>query len=230
MGNRNLQQTMKKKQLCYLCGVEASTFDHIPPKCLFPKNFQYKGIKVPACKRCNNKSSKDDEYLRDCFAITGQNKEARQVFLERVRPSYIRLYSRIQKVTKHQRILNSMARIDLKTPGGIFLGKVTAMKMKGDRIESSLKRILKGIYFSRYKKSIPDSYTFKVYFQPVDIGLELLNEAKKKGALNAGRFGNVFSYMGFGIKEDEFVGIWWLSFYQTHGAIVIVDSPSKLFG
>ncbi|OGH35825.1 MAG: hypothetical protein A3B38_00365 [Candidatus Levybacteria bacterium RIFCSPLOWO2_01_FULL_36_13] len=102
--------------------------------------------------------------------------------------------------------------------------------MKSDRIENSLKRIVKGIYFSRYKKSIPSGYNFKVYFQPVDLGRELLNEAKKKGALNAGRFGDIFSYMGFCVKEDEFVGIWWLSFYQTHGAIVMVDSSSRLFG
>src|SRR5687768_334768 len=99
---------MIKGQKCYLCGKPATTFDHIPPKSLFPKNFQYKGIKVPACKDCNNATSKDDEYLRDTFAITGWSKEARQVFLEGVRPSYMRPYAMMQQVTKHQRILNSL--------------------------------------------------------------------------------------------------------------------------
>lgn len=84
---------------CYLCGKEATTFDHIPPKGLFPKNFQYKGIKVPSCKTCNNESSKDDEYLRDCFTISGHNKAARQVFLDTVRRSYLRPYSQLQTVT-----------------------------------------------------------------------------------------------------------------------------------
>lgn len=221
---------MKNGERCYLCGVPATTYDHIPPKSLFPKDFQYKGVKVPACKNCNNATSKDDEYLRDTFAMTGWNKEARQVFLEGVRPSYMRPYAMMQSVTKHQRILNSMAKINLKTPNGLFLKKVTAMKMKGDRIENTLRKIVKGIYFHHYKKSIPDSYTLKVYFQPIDIGAELLKEAKKKGALNAGRYGNTFSYMGFVTREDEFVGVWWLSFYQTHEAIIIVDSPNKLFG
>jgi len=221
---------MKSGKRCYLCGVPATTFDHIPPKSLFPKDFQYKGVKVPACKNCNNATSKDDEYLRDCFAITGWNKEARRVFLGGVRPSYMRPYSMMQRITKHQRILSSMAKIDVKTPNGIFLKQVAGMKMKGDRIENALKKIVKGIYFHRYKKSIPDNYTLKVYFQPIDIGTELLNEVKKKGALNVARFGNIFSYMGFITKEDEFVSIWWLSFYQTHGAIVVVDSPNKLLG
>src|SRR3989338_1428836 len=108
---------------CYLCGAEATTFDHVPQKGLFPKDFQYKGIKVPACKTCNNESSKDEEYLRDCFAITGHNKAARQVFLDTVRRSYLRPYSQLQSVTKHQRILNSMAKIDLKTPGGDIFRK-----------------------------------------------------------------------------------------------------------
>ena len=168
---------MKTAQTCYLCQAPATTFDHIPPKSLFPKDFQYKGVKVPACKSCNNATSKDDEYLRDCFAMTGWNKEARQVF-----------------------------------------------------VENALKKIVKGLHFHRYKKSIPDNYTLKVYFQPTDIGLNLLDEAKKKGALNAGRFGNTFCYMGFNVREDEFVGIWWLSFYQTHAAILMVDSSNKLLG
>ena len=221
---------MKKAEKCYICGKPATTFDHIPPKSLFPKDFQYKGVKVPACKGCNNATSKDDEYLRDCFSMTGWNKEARQVFLEGVRPSYLRSYAMLQKVTKHQKILDSMSKIDIKTPSGIFLKQVTGMKMKSDRIENALRKIVKGIYYHRYKKSIPEDYTLKVYFQPTDIGTELLNEAKKKGALNAGRYGNVFSYMGFTVSEDEFVGVWWLSIYQTHAAIIMVDSPSKLFG
>lgn len=221
---------MKKDQKCYLCGNPATTFDHIPPKSLFPKDFQYKGMKIPACEECNNASSKDDEYLRDCFSMTGWNKEARQVFLEKVRPSYIRPYSLMQPVTKHQRILNSMEKIDIRTPNGIFLNTVTGMKMKSSRVENSLRKIVKGIYFSRFNKSIPNEYTLKVYFQPADIGLALLDEAKKKGALNAGRFGNVFCYMGFNAKEDEFVGIWWLSFFQTHAAIIMIDSPDKLLG
>ncbi|OGH15254.1 MAG: hypothetical protein A2860_02380 [Candidatus Levybacteria bacterium RIFCSPHIGHO2_01_FULL_37_33] len=221
---------MKTAQTCYLCQAPATTFDHIPPKSLFPKDFQYKGVKVPACKSCNNATSKDDEYLRDCFAMTGWNKEARQVFLEGVRPSYLRPYAMMHQVTKHQKILNSMAKIDIKSPSGIFLRKVTAMKMKSDRVENALKKIVKGLHFHRYKKSIPDNYTLKVYFQPTDIGLNLLDEAKKKGALNAGRFGNTFCYMGFNVREDEFVGIWWLSFYQTHAAILMVDSSNKLLG
>lgn len=213
-----------KDSMCYLCGAQATTYDHIPPKSLFPKNFQYKGIKLPACRDCNNATSKDDEYLRDCFAMTGQNPEAYQVFREGVRLSYMRPYAQLQRVTKHQRILKSMAEVDLKTSSGIFLKRVNVMKMKSDRIENVIKKIVKGLYFNRYKKSIPEEYSLSVYFQPEDIGIELLNKAKEQGALNAGRFGNIFSYMGFNTKEDEFVSIWWLSFYQTHGFVVIIDS------
>jgi len=221
---------MKKVEKCYLCGLRATTSDHIPPKSLFPKNFQYKGLKVPACNKCNNDTSKDDEYLRDVFSMTGWNKEARQVFLEGVKPSYTRLYARLQRVTKHQRILNSMEKIDIKTSNGIFLKEVTGMKMKSDRVKNSLKKIIRGIYFHTYKKSIPNKYKLTVYFQPKDIGIDLLEIAKKKKGLNVGRFGNTFLYMGFSVKQDEFVGVWWLSFYQTHEVIVMVDSPKKLFG
>ena len=221
---------MKSGLNCYLCDAPATTYDHIPPKSMFPKKFQYKGIKVPACKTCNNATAKDDEYLRDTFAMTGHSKEARQVFLEGVRPSYMRPYAIMQKDTKHQRILNSLVKIDIKTPNGIILEQATGMKMKKDRIENALKKIVKGIHFSRYKKSIPEGYTLKVYFQPIDIGKDLFEEAEKKRALNVGMYGDVFSYMGFTVSEDEYVGVWWLSFYRTHAAIVMVDSPKKLFG
>lgn len=221
---------MNKEEKCYLCGAPASTYDHVPPKSLFPKDFQYKGLKVPACKNCNNASSKDDEYLRDCFVMTGWNKEARQVFLEGVRPSYMRPYSRIQSITKHQRILNSMAKVNIKTPNGIFLKEVTAMKMKMSRINSSLKKIVRGLYFYHHKFAIPNDYNFTVYFQPPDILASFIKEAQEKKALEGAIFGNTFSYMHVRIREDRFVSIWWLSFYQTHAVIVLVDSPDKVIG
>ena len=120
---------MKKGEICYLCGNIAETYDHIPPKSLFPKDFQYKGLKVPACRKCNNDTSKDDEYLRDSFAITGWNQAARQVFIEGVRPSYMRPYALLQRVTKHQRLLNSLSKVDVKTPNGILLKEATGLKM-----------------------------------------------------------------------------------------------------
>lgn len=219
---------MKKGKICYLCGKPATTFDHIPPKSLFPKDFQHKGWKVPACKKCNNATSKDDEYLRDCFAITGQNKEAREVFSKKVRPSYMRSYEMIKPVTKHQRLLNSIVKVNVKTPNGILLKQATGFKMKADRVNKSLKKIVKGLYFYHHKMSIPDDYSLTVYFQPRDILTPFIKEAKEKKALEGARFGNTFSYIHVRAKEDEFVSIWWLSFYQTHGAIILVDSPNKL--
>ena len=220
---------MKVSKKCFVCGSEADTFDHIPPRSMFPKNFQHKGVKVPACKKCNNKTSKDDEYLRDVFSMTGFNKDAHKVFIEKVRPSYTRLYSRLQKVTKHQRILDSMGKIDIKSPNGIFIKQAMGMKMDSKRVNRILAKVVKGLHFNRFKKSIPDDYSIKIYFQPVDIGKDLIDEARRKKALSAEKFGNTFSYMHLTVKEDDFVGVWWLSFYQTHGVIIIVDSPEKLF-
>jgi len=221
---------MKNGETCYLCGAIATTYDHIPPKSLFPKNYQYKGVKVPACKSCNNATSKDDEYLRDSFAMTGWNNEARQVFLEGVRPSYMRPYAMKKPVTKHQRILNSMAKVDVKTPNGILLKQATAMKMKMDRVNSSLEKIVRGLYAYHHKFPIPKDYIFEIYFQPPDILASFIKEAQEKKALEGARFGNTFSYMHTRIREDRFVSIWWLSFYQTHEAIVLVDSPKRLLG
>ncbi|WP_294363045.1 hypothetical protein [uncultured Clostridium sp.] len=74
----------KKNENCYWCGKEATSREHVPPKCLFPedkdikvvldKSFRKDLITVPSCDEHNLSKSNDDEYLMACMAaVVGNN-------------------------------------------------------------------------------------------------------------------------------------------------------------
>lgn len=70
---------MAKK--CYYCGADASSKEHVPPRCLFPKRGDVGGIDyrknlltVPSCDIHNSETSRNDEFLLACLApIFGNN-------------------------------------------------------------------------------------------------------------------------------------------------------------
>jgi hypothetical protein len=61
------------KDICYWCGKEATSMEHVPPKCLFPeekdineilnKSYRDNLIRVPSCDEHNIRKSNLDEYL-----------------------------------------------------------------------------------------------------------------------------------------------------------------------
>lgn len=213
---------MKSQTLCYLCNKDiATTEDHVPAKTFFPKDYQRKGYKIPACASCNSMYSKDEEYVRDSFSIAGQNNVAHQVFQEGTRRSYLRPYSRLQPVTKHERILSSLVRLNVKTPAGIHLRTDTAIKIKISRIQNVAVKIVKGLFFVHAGKSIPSDFQFSFFMDPKDF---LLNLLQIKSPV-IGRFDDIFAYKAIIAKDDLTSGIWWLSFYQSLGMIVVVESP-----
>lgn len=65
---------------CYMCEAEATSREHVPPKCLFPKarevgsNYRLNLITVPSCPVHNMGKSHDDEFLMVSLAgIIGNN-------------------------------------------------------------------------------------------------------------------------------------------------------------
>ena len=72
------------KRICYWCGKEASTREHVPPKCFFPDSVDSEGKKINrsqlitvwACREHNNKKSDFDEYIRNRIVIAANNQRA----------------------------------------------------------------------------------------------------------------------------------------------------------
>jgi len=213
---------MKKDEQCYLCGLNvADSFDHVPPKNIFPKDFQKKGYKIPACSACNNLLHLDEEYIRDRFSIIGKNQIAREVFTNGTKKSYLRTYETDKRVSKLDLIIRDVLPLAIKSPQGIFLGNATGIKIDSKRVERVSIKIVKGLFFHHFKKIIPNKYIFHVYFDPPNLLPELVE--KQSPIIN--RFGDAFCYKGILTKGDMFMGIWWLSFYASIGLIVVVENP-----
>lgn len=51
-------------KICYRCNNIATSVEHVPAKCFFPKEHRKNLITVPSCEQHNNETSKDDEYVR----------------------------------------------------------------------------------------------------------------------------------------------------------------------
>lgn len=66
MGARARRLTAFKLEHPYCClcggGVETETIEHAPPKIMFFRSQRPKGLEVPACVRCNNGSSQQDQF------------------------------------------------------------------------------------------------------------------------------------------------------------------------
>ena len=214
---------MKTTQICYLCGKKpATTEDHVPPKCLFPKSTQSKGYKLPACSDCNNALHLEEEYIRDRFSIAGHNNSAYQVFQQGTRKSYLRPYEMLKSVTKLDLINRDTFPLAMKSPGGIHLGNATGIKIDPIRTRKVMSKIIKGLVWHHINQRIPDDYTFEVYFDPPNWLPDLLS----KSSYIIGRFDDIFAYKAIVTQEDSATGILWLSFYASIGVIVVVQNPT----
>jgi len=73
---------------CYRCDAEATSDEHVPPKCLFPEkkdlpeeDYRKNLITVPSCEAHNTARSHDDEYLFCVLVASYENNPvARQHF------------------------------------------------------------------------------------------------------------------------------------------------------
>jgi len=52
-------------KICYFCGENAQSKEHVPARCFFPENESYRKqlITVPSCEKHNEDTSVDDEYV-----------------------------------------------------------------------------------------------------------------------------------------------------------------------
>jgi hypothetical protein len=63
-----------------MCNAPATTVEHVPPQCIFPKDAHYRKqlITVPSCHEHNLSKSMSDEYVKFLFTtVEGTNELAR---------------------------------------------------------------------------------------------------------------------------------------------------------
>jgi hypothetical protein len=143
-------------QVCYFCGVPATSEDHLPPSCIFPDPKPNNRISVPSCELHNSAQSKEDEYFRWFVATaSGESQVAEALIKDKVVRQFRQKPKLLQAIMKHSRYA------EIKTPSGLYLGKAPAFEFKRDRIQSVITRITKGFFCHFYGERLPDNYVIK---------------------------------------------------------------------
>lgn len=155
-----MSKKKNRNQACAYCGrVGKVTEDHIPPKNLFPGIPNNELIKVPACDACNNKFSKDDEYFR---LITLREDVINHPTVKKIYPSVKRSFQRNEAARFRQSFINSVTKIRPITPGGILLPLKTVARLETERIENTIERITRGLFYYYKEYPVPNEYSVLV--------------------------------------------------------------------
>jgi hypothetical protein len=136
-------------QTCYMCEREATTKQHVPPSCFFPRgkdlgngcDYRRKLTTVPSCERHNLSQSKDDEYLRlVVVSYFGNNDLARKHWSSNVFRGVVRRPWLGRLLT------------DDHLPARVGSSDTGACVVDMDRFNRSMEAIVKGLYFHGYEE------------------------------------------------------------------------------
>jgi hypothetical protein len=121
---------------------------YIPPKAIFDKPRPNDLITVPACDKCNNGNSENDEkfkvYLGLHVAMNGINSS--------------NLFQEVKRTLKHNKklkreIFAKFTPVDFVTKSGIYTGeKGTSVLWDSEVHDKTINRIVKGLYYHHYRK------------------------------------------------------------------------------
>lgn len=202
---------------CTYCRVrEAETRDHVPPDCLFPVPRPDNLITVPACRICNERFGRDDEYFHQCL-MTAENLETVPT-TEEPRERARRGLARPQAQGLLRKIVLSFQDVEVYSPGGIYLGTQPALRVDRQRILGVIERIARGLYFAVNQIAVPEEYGIKCYWDQYSFPKPIREVASQIGVQWPGPF-----YIGEGVFSFTYLqqpfergpqGLWLMSFYE----------------
>lgn len=143
---------MDTPRVCVYCGDPADTEDHVPPACLFPKPRPADLIRVPSCKLCNNRASKDDEYFRLVLCMRRENCEHPAV--AKLFPVVLRSLEHPQKLGMQRAVAKQLTKLLERTPGGLVVA-VPAYHVDLVRVHRTLARITRGLFYHVFGRRLP---------------------------------------------------------------------------
>ena len=212
---------------CFLCGSDASSKEHVPPKCFFPDGGKYRTqlITVPSCTKHNLDTSQDDEYVRNVIAMSiGNNAIGFKQFFEKVVKSYIqspRLMNRT--LARSQRVITAQ-------------GSTTAFEIERDRFDSVIKKIAYGLYYDKFRKPWNRKLiVMSRHLRCGDMSEDEFGELLRWAENNCpplqfhGENSKVFQYIFDPDDQDPEYSFFWIRFYENFDAWIIAKQGSTTF-
>lgn len=134
---------------CIYCGSTGKlTKDHVPPKNLFPVPRPSDLITVPACEPCNQSFGLDDDYFR-IAVLAGADPErhpiAARLWSDKVVRGTLQRSPALKSI-----ILQSLRRLDVTTPAGIYLGTAPTIRLNRQRVDRVVRRIVTALHWHHY--------------------------------------------------------------------------------
>lgn len=150
---------------CYMCEKPQTSMDHVPPRCLFPRPKDIGGedllkgklITVPSCDDHNLQRSKDDEHLWYVLSMCESVKEAALPLAD----------GRLKRAIKRNpslllRIMRDAKPATISDASGSF--ETLELTADGARLNSSLEKIGRGLYFHHFGRKWTDSIKMDIEF------------------------------------------------------------------
>lgn len=211
-------------KVCLYCKETATTKDHVPPKSLLEKPFPNNLLTIPACKRCNQSFSLDEEYFLNVLCEISSNTD----LLAKKSPNGNVYKARLRSPKLNNRIESSLC---IRDDGRVMF------QTEFIRIKRVIEKIALGLYFSCYKRksdiklfNCSGFYAFEVEeTRPADIFMLTYSEIfkiKKWHHLQK----NVFSYIIVRDWRRENKLSMIIQFHNTAWAIVEIPYPSSNTG
>ena len=214
-------------EICYLCSEEKFSMEHVPAKCFFPEESEYRKdlIMVPSCKKHNEDTSKDDEYVRNiiCMSI-GNNSVAFKQFIDKVLESFQHSPAlKSQTLQKVQKVYVKEEENNIEP--------ALAFQIDRERFDKVMKKIGYALYYHEYGKVwqrgliVATEFLLDINMQQDELG-KMIQEFKPQLITPKfdGENPKVFQYK-FGETTTEDV-ILWMKFYEGFEVFIIPNTST----
>ena len=207
-------------KLCVMCGKEkATTVDHVPPKGIYPKprpnNIQLNT--VPACRKCNNESSAEDEIFKILIGLeTGEHRENSDSVIEsmvKTLDSNKRLAKEIFSTAKNVSFINELG----------MVSEATAVPFDTENYSKVISKMVRGLYWQEKGEILSENAKITVYpFRAMNPQFaesikQLMNTLQPK-FLNS----KTFVYKVYFSEENY--SVWGMQFFNEHKSFAYLEN------
>ena len=220
---------------CYMCENEATSVEHAPQRCLFPKqrdlpagfNLRQNLITVPSFTMHNQATSRDDEYLLYVLVINiVSNQIAQNHFFSAIMRGITQNPSLIQRFTRQT---VPVITEDTLTGG---VANNFAVQIENERFERSVEKLVRAIHFHHFGEKLTTNINIRPEFMLLTLDpnqrnlndkLHELSQASDLAFRDIDFFGDnpdVFKYRI--LVDDEGRRIVRLYFYENAKVTVIL--------
>jgi hypothetical protein len=220
-------------QTCIYCQANPKeTNDHVPPKGLFREPRPSNLITVPACLKCNNGFSGDDDYFLNLALdwAASESKDGKGVVEKRLRSMKRKEGRNVWKP-----FFAKVKPVEVYSPGGLYLANSLEFTLDTAKLLRTVNRMIRGLYFEFTKAPLPlgdyaRSMLFSHYVERHKSDSEAMEFVQFIPRLPGRVVGeDTFEVRYCVLDPDRHSSFWYLEFYR-HFAFVGVTGAATSQG